>query len=188
VPVVTQQLFKDYHLTVDHFEGHRWTMMVWFTVTIPAGTTINSVMCRLRTSKHWATTIFGIVFESKPCVEVGGEANVFELNGYGIWDKPVHVNKVVEGDGKIYLVSGDNSVRICLRKTAPLISDKLDQIFDVWIDIDYTGEAVTTGIERVTKKEEAAPLPAVQTWQLLALLGLAVFVVLIVIWGVTRGG
>jgi len=180
VPVITQQLFKDRHLTLDHFEGHIWTETIWFSVTIPAGTTINSVMCRLRTSKFWGTTIFGIVIEGIPCIETG-YANVFELNGYSVWDKPVHINKVVEGDGKIYLISGDNSVRICLRKPAPLDSTKLDQIFDAWIDIDYTGEEPTTKITTVTKKEEATPAPEFEWTKYLPLIlvGVVVFVVII---------
>lgn len=137
-------LAENYRISMAFWEGTKPSETIWWTPGLAPDTVVNEVRCYLRCKKLIASPYreftFGFFkFEQEPCKVHPLIANKFELNGVTVFEKNAHVTLDQFADGKAYMSRERNATRIILKKTRWLYASAFDALYDVWVEIDYSG-------------------------------------------------
>jgi len=151
MPVAKITLAENYAFTIAGWAGEAPSELFWWKPNLAPDTVVQSATCHVMCKKLWAS-FFGIAYrELPPCIEHPDYANVFNLNNRTVFNKPCHVTLDRFEDGKAYMSRERNCTQIVLYKTGFGNTLTIGGIFDVWVEIEYTGGAPNPDIIPATE-------------------------------------
>jgi len=141
MPVAVIDLFSDYVLFMNHWEGSSTSVDHRRGGYDPAVTTINSVRVHVACRKAgYAPLIAPWAWRELPTCEEAPAVNVVPVtNGVDVFRKPIHVDKVLSGEAKHLISTKENVFSFHMYKTTWFNDAKVNCLFNVWMEVDYSG-------------------------------------------------
>jgi len=150
MPVAKLTLAQDYRMNLAQWEGTKPSELFWWTPNLASDTEVTSVRCYVRCKTLWYPLflLFG-TREFKPC-EYTRLGVAFLLNGITALDKDAHVTSDLFGEGKAHMSRERNSAQVLFYKKGGGDITPYGGVFDVWVEIEYSGTAPDPDIQSAT--------------------------------------